>query len=439
MNKLVMRRGLGALLVLAALPITARAQTAPPPTPAATPAPVAPAPLVPAASAPVPELAPAPEAPPPVAQPVEPAPTPLVAVEAPAPAAPAPDAPTLPTITGYVEAGYNVHFSDPDVNNAVPLRVYDAPGHSFSLHAAHLAVTHKFSDAISAVIEIDAGRDAAATSGGVGYPFKITPQFAFDVQEAYANYAASGWTLTAGKFVTYEGIEVIEGPLNPTITRGYLFGFAEPFTHTGAKMHYQPVDEFNIGLGVVNGWDLIADNNSMKTIIARAAYTPSTKFFAALSGSFGSEQPHNSTNHRVSIDLTGAITPSASFQLWYQGNYGMEKHALLSMGTGATAMLSPISGTATWWGVGLQPVITAGDFTLGSRLEFFSDPQGVRAGLGPHGKFFNVTITPGIKLASTFKLRAELRADIASDKVLGKASDPSTTQFSGALSAEYMF
>jgi hypothetical protein len=434
MDKLVMRLGLGAMLVLAALPITARAQTAPPPAPPPVAAPVEPAPV---AVEPAPPPAVMTEAPPPAAPPVEmemgpgpSAPPPVMAETVVEEAVVAAPASPLPTVAGYVEAGYNIHFTDPNVAHPVPLRVYDAPGHSFALHAAHVAISHKFNDNIGALISIDAGRDAVIDAGGA-YPYTISPQFGFDIREAYAFYGSNGWTLTAGKFVTYEGIEVIDGPLNPTITRGLLYGLAEPFTHTGVKLHYQPADEFNIGIGVVNGWDLIGDNNGMKTIIARMAITPSTKFFAALSGSVGSEQAGNNSNHRISIDLTGAITASESFQLWYQGNFGSEKHALLAG--------MPIDGNATWWGVGLQPVITAGDFTLGSRLEYFADPKGVRAGLGPQGKFFNVTLTPGIKLAPPFKIRFELRADIASDKVLGKSSDPTKTQFSGALSAEYTF
>jgi hypothetical protein len=339
----------------------------------------------------------------------------------------------LPTVSGFVEAAYHNHFSDTNVTHPVPLRIYDPPGHSFTLHTAHLAVTHKFTDSISAVVEIDAGRDPVATGGYKIYPWATDTQFAFDVQEAYANYAAGAWTLTAGKFVTYEGIEVIEGPLNPTITRGFLFGWAEPFTHTGLKVHFQPVDEFNIGVGVVNGWDLIGDNNGMKTIIARIAVTPSEKFFAALSGSFGSEQADNNKNHRISVDLTGAITPSGSFQLWYQANVGSEKDA--PVGMDATA-------NATWYGFGLQPVVTSGDFTFGSRLEYFADPKGARTGFAK-GQFFNVTLTPGVKLGgSPFRLRGELRADIGlndDSKVLGKAGKPSKSQFSGALSADYTF
>jgi hypothetical protein len=308
------------------------------------------------------------------------------------------------------------------------LRVYDPAGNSFTLHAAHLAVTEKFTDEISAVIEFDMGRDAAATSGLQLYPWTTQTQFAFDIQEAYANYASGMWTLTAGKFVTYEGIEVIEGPLNPTITRGYLFGYAEPFTHTGVKLHLAPSPAFNIGIGVVNGWDLIADNNQAKTIIARIAlFAPTDPFFAALSGSIGPEQAGNSKNERISVDLTGAITAGA-FQLWYQANVGTEK--------------DPAMGVThdTWYGFGLQPVISSGCFSFGGRVEFFADTQGVRTGLPP-GKYINVTVTPGIKVADVFKLRAELRLDTVVDgpAVFGKPDDPKKVGFSGALSAEYTF
>jgi hypothetical protein len=426
MDKLVMRWGLGTILALAALPITANAQTAPPPMAPVEPAPVTevPAPVVEAAPAQI-VVTPPPEE-------MKGAPIPEVVPAAPAEAPAAPAAPA-PTVSGFIEAGYSINFSDVNVNDPVPLRVYDPAGHSFVLHAAHLAITHKFNDNVSAFISFDAGRDAVANSANAGfvYPWKQSPQFAFDIQEAYANYASNGFTLTAGKFVTYEGIEVIQGPLNPTISRGYLYGLAEPFTHTGVKLHYQPVDQFNIGIGVVNGWDLITDNNSMKTFIARMAVTPSDKFFAALSGSVGAEQPNNNKNQRISVDLTGAITPSTMFQLWYQFNIGTEKGV----------SLDPTKKSATWLGFGLQPVVTSGDFTLGGRVEFFDDPQGARTGL-LKGKFLNLTATPGIKLADPFKLRAEFRADIGlgdESKIFGKADSPKKVGLTGALSAEYTF
>jgi hypothetical protein len=429
-NSLVVRWGLGVMLAGAALPLSVRAQTAPP---------VVTAPAAPEAAPVAPAVAPVTE-PAPVAEPAPaPAPTEPVVTAAPAEVTPPPAEPaaaeepglSAPTINGYVEAAYHINFSNSRVGDAIPLRVYDPAGNSFALHAAHLAVTQKFSDSISAVVELDMGRDALANGGLVAYPWKATKQFenqfGFDVQEAYANYADGGFTLTAGKFVTYQGIEVIEGPLNPTISRGLLFGWAEPFTHTGIKLHYQAGDVFNIGVGVVNGWDLIADTNQGKTFIWRAAlFAPTDVFFAALSGTVGPEQAGNSKNQRISFDLTGAITPSGSFQLWYQANLGTEKNA------------SPTGGNATWYGFGLQPVITSGDFSLGGRLEYFVDKNGARTTFAD-GKFFNFTITPGYKLASVFKVRGEFRADVASSAIFGKADNLKKTGFTAAASAEYTF
>jgi hypothetical protein len=423
MDKLVMRWGLCAMLAIAALPIKVSAQAAETP-PAVEPAPAAPTAVEAAPAAPAPAIA---EPAAPVAAPPEAAPPADVAAAV-APEAPAAPASPLPTITGYIEAGYSINFSDTNVADPVALHVYDPSGHSFVLHAAHLAISHKFTDAISAVIEIDAGRDALANAGLIkAYPWTNSPQLAFDVQEAYANYGAGMFTLTAGKFVTYEGIEVIEGPINPTITRGLLFGWAEPFTHTGVKLHIQPVDALNIGIGIVNGWDRITDNNGAKTIIGRIAITTPV-VFAALSGSFGGEQDNVNGNPRYSIDLTGSITASEHLVLWFQGNVGGEKNATLANTT---------MGKATWWGLGLQPVLTEGAFSLGGRLELFADNEGARTGF--KGKFYNITITPGIKLADPFKIRAEFRADIASDNVLGKPSNPKKNQYTGALSAEYTF
>ena len=344
-NRLVVRWGLAAVLAGAVLPFTVRAQTAPPvvTAPAAPENPVAPPPQAPAAVAPLaepaPVAAPSPaELPPAAAAEVAPPPAEPVAEEEPGLAP--------PIINGFVEAAYHINFSNSKVSEPIALRIYDPAGNSFALHAAHLAVTQRFSDAISATVEIDMGRDAFANGGQIAYPWGATTQFAnqfgFDVQEAYANYTGGGFTLTAGKFVTYQGIEVIEGPLNPTISRGFLFGWAEPFTHTGVKLHYQAGDAFNIGVGVVNGWDLIADTNQGKTFIARAAvFAPTDVFFAALSGSVGPEQAGNSKNQRISIDLTGAITPSGAFQLWYQANIGMEK-----------GLLEGSTDYATWYGFG---------------------------------------------------------------------------------------
>ncbi|HKU44288.1 MAG TPA: outer membrane beta-barrel protein [Polyangiales bacterium] len=364
--------------------------------------------------------------------PVTPEPA-VIAAPAPAEAPPAEEeAPApAPTITGYVEAAYHIAFMNPHWDAPVPLHgFYDPTGNTFLLHGAHLAINHSFNENVSATIEFDAGFDAAA-NGTLDHWWNpegdATATIPFDVQEAYATYKSGIFSVTAGKFVTYEGIEVVEGPLNPTITRGFLFGFAEPVTHTGVKFHFTG-EKVDFGIGIVNGWDKLVDNNDFKTFIFKLGLKPSDSFLANISGTFGSETPGVDDSHRLSLDLTGAWTVSESFALWYQGNFGMDN-------------IGGDGDTVSWFGFGLQPTYTAEKFTFGARAEIFSDPDNYRMAFeGIDGAtYVNLTLTPGFILAQGFKVRVELRLDIATEEVLAKADDPGKAQLTGALGAEYVF
>jgi hypothetical protein len=206
------------------------------------------------------------------------------------------------------------------------------------------------------------------------------------------------------------------------------------------KLHFTS-DTVDFGIGVVNGWDTLVDNNGMKTFIFKLGLTPSDMFMVHVNGTFGSETPDVNDAHRLSLDLTGAWTASESFALWFQGNYGMDNIG------------SDDLDTVKWFGFGLQPTYTSEMFTFGARVEVFSDPDGARVAyrVSPDEDpeslgdttYFNVTLTPGFILAQGFKVRVELRADIATEDVIGKAAepdrDPSKFQLTGAVGAEYVF
>jgi hypothetical protein len=400
----------------------------------------------PAAPAAAPGVAPAtPATQPAVANPAAPPPAVApaatdTAAAAPAPAPPAEavaaPAPTYPstTITGFVEGAYHRMLGSAHIGVAVPTRAYDS-SNGFLLHTAHLALKHQLNEHVFGVIEFDAGADATYNHDPIGYQRTL-----FDVQEAYAVATGEGLTFTAGKFATYEGIEVIEGPANPTITRGFLYWLAEPVTHVGAKLHYAtgPVD---VGVGLVNGWDTnntlfqTGDNNNKKTFIWRAAVTPSPMFFAALSGTYGVEQPDDS-DPRLSVDLTGAIVPTDFLTINFQGNIGSEKH-VTTMGVDPTK-------TSSWMGFGLQPVIKSGAASLGARFEYFKDKNHSRTvltdGTSPDPSFLNLTVTPGYTFGGAFTVRGELRYDHSSQKVLAQApSGGKSGQGTMAISASYMF
>jgi hypothetical protein len=348
-------------------------------------------------------------------------------LDATATVSPAADAPAAempaPEVTGYVETGYHLNLSEPHNDVPVPLRSYDGQGgNQFMLHAAHLAVNHAFSDQVSAVVEIDAGSDAAVTEAtGTAY--------AFDLQEAYAKYASGGgFSLIAGKFVTWEGIEVIEGPLNPTLTRGFLFGLAEPFTHVGVKAGYATDSGLDFNIGVVNGWDQWLDNNDWKTIIFRIGYTTDT-FFINGNGTIGAEQTDNDDDQRVSIDVTGGVIID-SIALNFQGNFGLES----------------VGGVDdNWFGLGVQPVYSSGPFSFGGRLEWFMNKEGSRvapAVMATDVSLLNLTLTPGYTLAEHFTMRLEYRMDLVLDATSVTDKDVlngESSQHTVGIAAHYVF
>jgi hypothetical protein len=327
-----------------------------------------------------------------------------------------------PAITGHVEATYNYYFGDTTVNM---LRSYDARANQILLNNAHIALNGSPSEKLSYTAEVDFGTDAGVHGllhqVGSGYAIGV------DLQEAYMTYAFSDkFKFTGGKFVTFEGIEVIEGPVNPTISRGYLYGLAEAYTHVGGYFTFLPSDQVDIKIGVVNGWDLLIDNNKNKTIIGRLGVNLGDPLAFGISGSWGVEQLAPSDDARTSVDLTGVTKVVKGIALNFQVNYGAETIDTID---------------ATWVGFGIQPVISLSDnLDLGTRVEYFSDSDGIRTGTFiTDFNTLNVTLVPTFKWDG-FTFRVEYRLDSASDEIFPVSEDaPSKTSSTISLGVSCNF
>ena len=315
-------------------------------------------------------------------------------------------------LSGYVETTYNYNFSDVTTN---ALRSYDSKANQIALNNVHLVASGSSSEKVSYTTEIDFGTDAAV-HGLLHQGSDLPGPVAVDIQEAYFTYAFSDdFTFTGGKFVTFQGIELIEGPTNPTVSRGYLFGLAEAFTHVGGYATFTASEQIELRLGLINGWDLLIDNNKSKSIISRLGVNLGDPLSFGISFYYGAEQ-ETSTDARNSIDLTGVTNIFPGVTLNFQGNYGTEK----------------IDGAdATWIGFGLQPVIMLSEnVDLGLRAEYFSDEDGARTGQTDFSAF-NFTIVPTFK-CDGLTFRFEYRLDSANEKVFLK--DDGTSKSSSTAS-----
>lgn len=313
-----------------------------------------------------------------------------------------------PTISGFIDSTYTYNFNRPP-SGITALRSFDANDNTFSLNAIQLNFQGNLEENVGYVIETTIGADASAiTSAGAGAGAPDD----FDIQEGYLKFKChsdSAVTFTAGKFVTLEGIEVIESGANPTISRGHLFGLAEPFAHTGLKADWSG-DVLSFTLGAVNGWDRFRDNNSGKTGLGRIGFNFGNPLSFGVVGYIGPEKAGINGDARTSLDLVGVTKPSEKLAIWFQANTGTEEKIFDGVTT----------EDRTWSGFTIQPVLTLSDsWSLGARYEYFDETDGYSPGTGvmiPH-VVNNITVTPTYKINDATTLRLEYRNDVSNKKV----------------------
>ncbi|OGX25865.1 MAG: hypothetical protein A2787_05645 [Omnitrophica WOR_2 bacterium RIFCSPHIGHO2_01_FULL_48_9] len=314
----------------------------------------------------------------------------------------------MPKIRGFIDTTYNYNFNKPasqttklgtpgTTTAGSNLSSYVTKANDITFNTAHIAFNGLLKEGIGYTIEVDAGSDANVNTPTSGSGSADD----FDLQEAYltASLFDTGVNLKVGKFVTLEGIEVIESPLNPTISRGYLYGLAEPFTHVGFLLSRElPIKGLELRAGLVNGWDVLSDNNDRKTFLGGLGINYGDLATGGLSVYYGPEQANNGKNDRTSIDLTVFTKPMPKLTIGLQGNWGRED------GIG--------SGTDHWQGYGVQPVYQLTDkFSLAGRVEYMKNKGGSRFG-NSGGEITNFAITPGYKLNDSTTARVEYRHDM---------------------------
>lgn len=360
-----------------------------------------------------------------------------------------------PNLSGFVETSYNLNFNRPP-SQTQRGRSFDFHTNSFIFNAFHLKAVGSIGEDAGYVGELIAGSDArvikdpftqvaGAGTAGSGAASNV------EYHEAYAWYKCplmNGVTFTAGKFATLEGIEVIEGPDNYTVSRGFLFGLAEPFTHTGFKANYAFTDQFDLTLGLVNGWDTLTDNNRGKTIIGRVGLNLGDLFNGGISFTYGAEKDNLKTaataaslaaqdDKRTSLDATFWSKFNDMVTVAWQANYGEEEKA-----SAYTAGLG-----ATWFGFGIQPKITVSDkFWVGARYEYFEDKDGARtapAVAKPHA-LQNITIAPAWKIYDPLTFQVEGRYDWSSQSYFEQkdgavANFNAAQQFTVGAKFDYVF
>ena len=333
-------------------------------------------------------------------------------------------------VHGFVDLNYNYNFNTPGTH-VNGIHVFDEDANTFALDQANINIQRNVPDGLGFYTDLDFGKTAEVVgrftrwSGGTGAGESAN---SVELRQAYLKYAFgdSGFSLTGGKFVTYHGAEIIKSYNNQNynISSGILFGNAIPFTHTGLMGTYAFGDMGNVSLGLVNGWDNVADNNDGKSIHGMLTLTPDPMFSFALSTTYGAEQNNSGRSKRLMITPLITIKPTDALTFIIDYNYGNESNIALinsAVLTNDPSTGAYIPGNATWQGVAGYVVYSAtDDLQLAFRGEVFDGPDGVRTlfqegGHGPGATFWEFTPTVAYKLTDGLTARAEYRHD-ESDK-----------------------
>jgi Putative beta-barrel porin-2, OmpL-like. bbp2 len=334
----------------------------------------------------------------------------------------------------YIENSYTFNLTGAGRGGTNELRFYDYD-EGYTFNAALFSIkkdpTEKHWWGYGLVLS--AGLDAQKNhSLGIfrdeddAFPFRNTAKV--DLQEAYVSARipiGEGLIVKGGKFVTLLGYEVIDSPNNLNFSRGYLFQFAIPLTHTGGLLTYAFSEQIAVTAGIVLGWDNSRNNNDALSYTGQFATVPVKDLAVNLNWIVGPEQNDNDSNQRVVLDLVTTYTGIKNTTLALNVDYGFEQDEAFLTGLGTRQ-----DNDARWWGVAGYAAYDFTDwFRMAFRQEFFQDQNGARTGFGNRVVYWTSTLTAQFKIWRGLVGRLEYRHDAASEKVYkARTSRPDQTQ-----------
>ena len=274
---------------------------------------------------------------------------------------------------------------------------FNVAHNSFSLNLAEVALEKKPTSDSRGGFRIDLDYGPTTTMVHAFEPGGVTTYQ--NIQQAYVSYlapAGSGLQLDFGKFVTWNGQEVIETKDNWNYSRGLLFAWAIPYYHTGMRAGYAINGKVSVTGFLVNGWNNSADNNTGKTVGGQLVIKPTPAVMLLTNYTGGPEQNNDNSDWR---HLSDSIVTYTVNKVTLAGNYDYARDTVAG-------------STVTWQGVAGYVKYQANDwFALTPRVEYFDDHDGFSTGVTQKVK--EGTVTAEVKGKDGILMRVEYRRDMS--------------------------
>lgn len=305
--------------------------------------------------------------------------------------------------SGLLDGYYSLNFNHP-ATSFNEGRNFDVKANEFSLNMAKLTL-EDLPNPLGFRLDLGFGRTfdiVNANSSPTAFRY---------IEQAYLSYkpaAAHGLELDFGKFVTSAGAEVIETKDNWNYSRSFLFAYAIPYYHFGLRAMMPVGKHLTAGVHLVNGWNVVEDNNSGKTAGFTAALsvgkvTWNNTYYV------GPENPGNDRGLRHMYDTNLVVTASTKTSFYLNFDYGVNH--------------SQIAGAKHWVGVaGAGRYALNRWFALAPRVEWFNDAGGFTTGTVQ--KLREATMTAEFKLHDGLLSRLEYRRDWSTAPFFDRGASP---------------
>jgi hypothetical protein len=333
----------------------------------------------------------------------------------------APESPGI-KFDAYGEISYN-HLSGTGVfASEVADRVFDVDN-GWSLQRIGTSGEYLPSQGFGGRFDLNFGKDSIGMAPMESYPGSAK----VDLTQAFAQYAADGYTVMAGKLIALVGAEYLQSPLNLNFSRSILFGYATPFAHIGVRTAFFATDQVTLYAGLNNGWDHLPGRNSLRTVELGLAANRG-RFDLSATGYIGEEPTGDAVDpgrvgRRALLDVVATWRATQSLTITVNCDWAVQRNI---------ANAGQAGHIARWSGQAVYFNYTISDrWKIGWRAENFSDRDGFRTGIAQH--WSELTGTLDLRLSKHMELRTELRRDFSDGRVFMHELDAQSTQDSAGI------
>jgi hypothetical protein len=247
---------------------------------------------------------------------------------------------------------------------------------------------------------------AGETSGVV-----VGPEIWRFLQGASLMWRPGAVEFEAGVYESHLGLESLQSQLNWMYTRTWMGEFS-PDYQTGIKATYTFSPTWSAQLHLINGWQLIGDNNQAPALGAQIAYA-SERLTFSLNTFAGPELPGDERHWRLFGDLVTSFKFTEKFEMAASVDAGLQQRE------GTT--------DAAWYAASLYlRYAVSRVVAVVARGEVCADPDGAMTGVGQ--VLSAGTVTLEVRPVKTLAFKLEGRHDRSTRRVFAtRATEPDGT------------